>query len=123
MGTVTDKFSVEKIRGAHPGLGNLGKANLALRKGLMGGRAGPLRVGCTVTGNTMSQGQGAKQGGECPLGAIAEGEPRAAHARHSLSTSHSGVCSHLLVQQIISLQAAPSQRTSQGGLGGRHVLV
>lgn len=55
MGTVTDKFSVEKIRGPHTGLGNLGKANLVLRKSLMDGQAGPIRVGCTVTGNTMSQ--------------------------------------------------------------------
>lgn len=117
-------FSVEKIRGPHPGLGNLGKVNLALRKGLMGGRAGPLRVGCTVPGNTMSQGQGAKQGGGVSTrGRSRRGATGSACKALTEHTSHSGVCSHLLVQQIISLQVAPSQRTSQGGLGGRYVLV
>lgn len=62
--------------------------------------------------------------GECPLGAIAEGEPQAAHARHSLSTHLTLVCAATcLVQQIRSLQAAASKRTSQGGPGGRYVLV
>ena len=64
--------------------------------------------------------KGAKQGGGVSTrGRSRRGATGSACKALTEHTSHSGMCSHLLVQQIISLQVAPSQRTSQGGLGGR----